>query len=300
MRVKYMIHRSKKPFSLQKEVFRKLVGFFQNFYPRLRFVDKGLRFSIYDNEREVPLELEFDFGYRNMRYRDFSRFHQVVSQGYCALLNPKLEPGTIVFPEKSDALRINTGMTKVRVYDDSSSFCNLVNRVWPFLEGFEKGAYGKRFSHWICEEFGGDCADEEMCLSSIPVHHKGRFVESNTFFFPSQLEGASSVLKSGGDSLDIPHLNKYLQSRYDGLNLDAKQMIENVGDRLFLFSIGLGKPYEGVELTDEVRYAERVGDYIPSYDDAKVIYFQGAILGTLLSPQYQKTVLEQHLVVEVS
>lgn len=283
MKIKYVIHRSKSPFKLQKKMFQEIIAFYSEQYPGLQFIDKGLRFSaVY---RDVSID--FDFGYMNMRYRDFSSYHRVISQGVCGLLAKDLNPGDIVLPESSDMLRINHECTKVRLYQRTASFCNRMGSVMEQLKEYEQHVDRKKIKKFVTHDLcqGRFKPDEIGNVESLHVKKNARIIESNSFFRPSELKQAKSLLKVGEERLPITNLQEHLQKHFDAVDCEAKQMIENVGPRLARFSIGLNKPYEGMELTDELRQTAHPGDCIPGFDEGKINYFLTVLFGYLLATE---------------
>ncbi len=283
MRVKYIIHRSKAPFAKQKEVFRKIIHFYGKQYPGLRFVDKGLRYSaVYQD-----LSVDFDFGYLNMRYRDFSGYDRVIAQSSFTVLNPELNPGDIAFPVKSDMMRINSSGSKVRVYSRSAQFNNCMNTVWDDLRAWEGKENVSKAQQFVAAELSPDSKGTPGTLADFHVKKDAKFVESNTFFYPSHLTDASSLLKAGEERLPIRNLQEHLEGRFDGVNCEAKQMIENVSDRMMMYAIALDKPYHGKEPAREARYGTDLEQVVPSYNDAQVNYFLTQLFGYLMDKQFQ-------------
>ena len=230
--------------------------------------------------------IDFDFGYMNMRYRDFSGYHYVISQGTCGALAKDVNPGDLVFPCQSDMLRINSDKTKVRVYERTASFCNRMDALYDHLKDYEKNADTAAVKDFVAELLcEGVKAEDIKGLDTMNVKKNARFIESNVFFKPSELGNASSLLKSGEDRLPIPDLEKHLLKHFDGVDCEAKQMIDNIGSRMARFSIALNKPYEGVELTDELRLADHPNHVIANYDEGKVNYFLTLLFGYLLATE---------------
>lgn len=282
MRVKYVIHRSKGPFKHQKDMFRDIINFHSKQYPGLQFVDKGLRFSAVNGDTVI----DFDFGYLNMRYRDFSGYHLVISQGTCGLLADDMKPGDLVFPTQSDMLRINNDCTKVRVYERTARCNNRMGSLFDHMKDYEANVDADAVKKFVADSL---CTSKKKTkikgLDAIKVKDNARFVESNVIFKPSKLKNASALLKSGEDRITITDLQKHLESHFDGIDCESKQMMENVGPRLCRFSIGLNSPYHGVELTDELRNAKNPGELVADYDESKVNYFLTMLFGYILATE---------------
>ncbi len=278
-KVKYIIHRSKGPFRTEKDVLTKIIQYYQERMPGLSLVDKGLRFCLLAPD----VQIDFDFGFHNMRYRDFSAYSTVISQGTCGVLRSDAQPGDLLVPYHSAALRINTDATKVRVYDDRTTIQNGMDELWTKLQTYEKSADLSQLNRFIAAEFANARPTENRGLAGLKVHRGGCVVEANRLFDAQELAGARAILKAGEEKREIPQLQKFLEKAYDGVDQSAKQMMDNVGNKLTMFFVATNKPYAGFPLTDTIRNAEDPGTHLPTYDRRKIIYLQALILGQLLA-----------------
>jgi hypothetical protein len=283
MDILFIIHRSKKPFSLQKEVFRKITDFYSARVPGLQFIDKGIRFSIKTPNHMV----DFTFGYQNMRYQDFSQYQLVVSQGPCGFFNEEMNPGDIAFPTSSDCMRVNSEGTKVRVYEKGVKFENRMAKVFEGMMEFESKYDLNPLREFVCAELSYKQGAEVTRLSEMKVQKEARFVEANTIFRPSKIQGARAILRSGEYRIEVPDLKAYLLKYFDGVSFETKQMIENAGEKMLMYRVGMNKPFANVEYTDEIRDAEHPEELLPTYQEQNVNYFQAALFGYLLMNDFQ-------------
>ena len=282
MKVKYIIHRSKQPFAEEKKRFQQIVDFYSEQYPKLRFIDKGLRFSVENGNTFV----DFDFGYLNMRYRDFSGYHRVISQSPFTITNQELNPGDLAFPNESKMMRINSSNTKVRLYDRNASYNNRMGEVFDDLCFYEKAIETDTIKKFVTATLSPTSTHQLKPVTDLNVKKNARFCESNAFFYPSKVKGADSLLKQGEKRIKIDNLQTVLEGEFDGINCEAKQMIENVGDRLVMFGIGHDKPYHGPELPRKERTGPQVEKHIPTYNDAQVSYFLTLFFGYCLAKDF--------------
>lgn len=282
-RVKYIIHRSKEPFRNEKAVLLRLVDYFKQRWTDIEVLDKGLRFSLLT----PTAQLDFDFGFHNMRYRDFSSYSCVIAQGTCAALKPEAQPGDVLVPSESAVLRVNTDASKVRVYDDKTRVDNGFEGLWDQLRVYEEQVDTSRLRDFICAEFPSQQEKAVTGLGDLNVHRQGRFIEANRVFDSEHLQGARAILKDGEDKREIPHLQKYLEKGFDAVDREAKQMMDNVGHKLCMFHVATNKPYAGIPLTDEIRHAADPGRLLPSYHRHKIIYLQALILAYLLHHNFK-------------
>lgn len=283
MDILFIIHRSKKPFSMQKEVYRKIAEFYSARLPGIQFIDKGIRFSIKTPNHMV----DFTFGYMNMRYQDFSQYQLVISQGPCGFFNETMNPGDIAFPTSSDCMRVNSEGTKVRVYEGGVNFDNPMAKVFEGMLEFEKKYDLNPLRQYVCAELSYKKGAEVKKLAEMNVKKEARFVEANTIFRPSKIQGARAILRSGEYRIEIPDLKAYLMKYFDGVSFETKQMIENAGTKMLMYRVGMNKPFANVEYTDEVRDAEHPQELLPSYEEQNVNYFQAALFGYLLVNDFQ-------------
>jgi hypothetical protein len=281
MKIKYLLHRSKQPFARHKEDLRRLTDFYARQYSGLTFIDKGLRFSL----ERGPLTVDFDFGYVNMRYRDFSAYDRVIAQSAFSILNREMNPGDLAIPTQSAKLRINSANSKVRVYQERVTFENPMSLVLEQLQRYETRVDASLLQRFITTTVAPYSTRSICALAQVPVRADACIAEANRFFYPSKLQGASVMLNDGRQRLPIDNLQEHLEGSFDGVNCEVKQMFENARNKLAMFAVGLDKPYHGFELPRDVRFGEQLEKAAPTYSHGQLTYLQGLLIGYLLETE---------------
>jgi hypothetical protein len=270
MKIKYMIHRSEKPFLEAKELFRRIVQFYKKDHPSLIFIDRGKKFSI--TYKEVIID--FDHGYFHMERRSFKSYAYVLSTGMFAVLSPNLTSGTIALPASYDCMTIAQHRKELRIERAHVSFHNPMERVMTAIARYEPK---------IREKLRKELRDKKLSLKNLPLQRKARFLNCNTLFLPSQLTNTKSFI----GKKELPQLQTFLETHYDGLHCDGLGMLQSAKGKVFLLSFGLDKPYHLVELTDALRTAQGIKKALPSFNLNGYEYFNYLFFGYLLSKEFK-------------
>ena len=278
MKIKFMIHRSKKRFLEEKEYFRKMVGFYNAFYPDLKFIDRGIRFSIKKDNNII----DFDFGFYNMDKKDFKKYDYVISTGLFAIINSKIQPGDMILPIQTTYMHISQKRTKLVINSSIFKFNNQMNKVIAKLVKYEQELDTDAIKKYIYKSFKNLEKDKIHKIKTMHIHKNGKMITCNTTFMPSELIKTKVFVKDK----EIPNLQKYLEKNIDGLNCETKGMIKNIGSKLLMLSWGLDKPYQLTEFTKELWDSKNYHKIIPTFNLSQKIYFYFLLLGYLIKNNF--------------
>ncbi|MBT3408762.1 hypothetical protein HOK68_00365 [Candidatus Woesearchaeota archaeon] len=275
MKIKWMIHRSEKPFLQEKEVYKSLNTIIKKQYPEMEFIDNGVLFSIHYKNTII----DFDYGYHDMEKRDFSEYNSVISTGMCAIFNPNLQPGTLFFAKESDFMNIDTNNKELKIKGPRVNKHNEMSLIFKKLISYESTHDTNDLKQTLYDLFG----DEFVNLKQLNIHDDAKYVTANGLFKPSELGDYDIKREENNSESNVDNLKEYLEKSYDCLNCETYGLMKNpTVNNLMMFSFGLDKPYSVTELTDDIRAGKDFSKNLPTFNLGLTFYFKTLLLSSVL------------------
>lgn len=266
-----MIHRGESSFAYEKTFYQQVFDFFSQRYTDLDFIDSQKRFSFRCND----LFIDFDYGYLDLSSRTFDEYDFVISSGLCALLNPVLRSGDLLFASSASSLEINDKDNEVRIGKSSATFVNNMSVFFDVLCDQNVSAKLKKYIMKQHNEVLG--SQEVQPLSSLRTLDNARIAAASGIFMPSQLTEYQSYC----DNKQIS-LQDVLTTRFDGLNCESLDMMRKVSDKMIMFSVGVDKPYADQEFSGAIRDETQWHSALPEMDLTTIYLLKYVIIDVLL------------------
>lgn len=271
MQIMWMIHRGKVSFLEEKDFIIKSVNYLKKEFSELKIVDKGVRFSIVYKKNKI----DFGYGYYNMAKRDFSKYKYIVSTGLYAIFDKKDFPSDIIFPSISDYIYLSKKKTKVFITKNKEKFENKMKKTFTKMLKFEKNKILNLKDNKFVKNYNHTSPDKKIKpLKNIVKEKNAKMITCNTIFKPSELKKAKANINED--------LEKFLTTKYDGLNCETLEMIQKNRNKLIMFSVAIDKPYDNFEISVNLSRQINKHDNKYGFDILSVQYFKLLLLRAVL------------------